>query len=81
MENIKIASYPEQVLNASIIIMSHTSSFPDISKLITKNDDYKQEQISEGSLEINNKEEQRDTSGLVQEILNRFPGSTATELL
>jgi DNA polymerase-3 subunit gamma/tau len=87
MENIKMASYPEQVLNASIIIMSHTSSFQDISKLIIKDDkDHKEEPIPEKLLEVNDMEEQGDTSGgdaggLVQEILNRFPGSTVTELL
>jgi DNA polymerase-3 subunit gamma/tau len=82
-ENIKIASHPEQVLNASIVIMSYTSSFPDISKLIIKNDDgHKQESAPERSLEIiDGKEAREDTSALVQEILNRFPGSTVTELL
>jgi hypothetical protein len=85
MENIKMAAHPEQVLNASIVIMSHTSSFPDINKLIIKNlDDQEsqQEPISEKLLETQYKKgEQENTNKLVQDILSRFPGSSVTEIL
>jgi DNA polymerase-3 subunit gamma/tau len=84
LENIKMASHPEQVLNAAIVRMSYTSSFPDISKLMIKNNDncdYKQEPVSEKSFEMKDKDEQENTNSLIQDILSRFPGSTVTELL
>ncbi len=79
-ENLRNASFPEYVLSAAVVILSHTASFPDIEQLMIKenpsevpNNFSKIEQILGDKITP-----KPDTSNeLVSNILSKFPGSTA----
>ncbi len=81
-ENLKNASFPEYVLSATVIILSKTASFPDIERLMIN------ERAPEQPTNLSKVEQilgekitpKPDTSKeLVNNILNKFPGSTARE--
>lgn len=86
-QNIKTSQYPEQILKAAIVIMSYTSSFPDIDKLVVE------EQAPSASTSRTIEKQQpsdffkkipitspEDKNKLVNDILKYFPGSEVTEL-
>ena len=74
-ENLKNASFPEYVLSAAVVILAQTASFPDIEKLM----------IREKPVEVSNNFEKitmksNTSQELVDNILNKFPGSIAHEV-
>lgn len=82
-DNLKNASFPEYVLSAAVVILAHTASFPDIEQLMIK------ETPAETAATLSRVEQilgekvspKSDTSKeLVDNILNKFPGSTAHEV-
>lgn len=82
-ENLKNASFPEYVLSAAIVILSHTASFPDIEELMIKSSPVensatfsKVEQIL-GTRVTPKPDTSRD---LIDNILDKFPGSTIREV-
>ena len=87
-ENMKNAAYPKYVLNATIVILSHTASFPNIEQLIINS--HKATSISAEKPAIAGKieailGEQVDvkpdgSKELVENILNKFPGSVARDV-
>lgn len=90
-ENLKNSSYPEYVFNAIVVILAHTASFPSIENLMIKEDKISSN-VSRETLKndltgkvggIINKElvlEKDNSKELIGNILNRFPGSTVTEI-
>lgn len=91
-ENLKNSSYPEYIFNAIVVILSHTAAFPNIENLMINSQNIKPDTTESQALktpltkkleniindEVNIK---RDTSKeLINNILNKFPGSTATEI-
>ena len=88
-ENMKNAAYPKYVLNATIVILSHTASFPNIEQLIIK-DSHKTTSTSAEKPAIAGKieailGEQVDvkpdgSKELVENILNKFPGAVARDV-
>lgn len=84
-QNIKMAQYPEQILNAAIVIMSHTSSFPAVENLIAKDDpnisNSRNPTIQQVSDLITSSETSpNNNEKLISDILKYFPGSSVTEL-
>ena len=82
-ENLKNASFPEYVLTAAVVILAHTASFPDIEKLMIK------ESPAETSATFSKVEKilgekitpkPDNSQALVDNILNKFPGSTTHEV-
>jgi DNA polymerase III gamma/tau subunit len=71
-ENMKDSDYPEHILNAAIIIMSHTSSFPKIEDLMID----KVEEMPGDKVQIAN----NDSNNLINNVLNKFPGATVSEI-
>lgn len=90
-ENMKNTAYPKYVLNAAIIILAHTASFPNIEELMIKNSP---NSISEDKptpkTQIAGKVEEilgekvkvktDNSSNLIGDILNKFPGAIASEI-
>ncbi|MDR3031135.1 MAG: DNA polymerase III subunit gamma/tau [Holosporales bacterium] len=91
-ENMKYSPYPEYVLNATVVILAYTASFPEIGNLIIKdnqdtngNPNYGKKQTNLATKVENmvgEKIEVREDSSrkFVQEILGKFPGSKAIEI-
>jgi DNA polymerase-3 subunit gamma/tau len=68
-ENLKNAHFPEYVLNATVIILSITSSFQNIEEMMINNDNPNV---------IPSKSDK--TNEVIDSILNKFPGSVASEV-
>lgn len=89
-ENMKNALYPKYVLNAAIVILSHTASFPNIEDLMLNETETQNKQQAPEKPAIANKVEailgekvniKTDNSKeLVGSILNKFPGSVARDV-
>lgn len=93
-ENMKNSSYPEHVLNAAIVILAHTASFPNIEDLMIKGgssqnntpslNETKKPEIAKKIEEITgnkiNVVPPSKSNELVSNILNKFPGSIASEI-
>ncbi|MDR1390829.1 MAG: DNA polymerase III subunit gamma/tau [Holosporales bacterium] len=83
-ESMKDAFYPECVLNAAIIILSYTASFPDIDKLMLKETSSKNQLVQKVGeilgekpiLETISKNENK----LIDTVLKKFPGANLTEI-
>jgi DNA polymerase-3 subunit gamma/tau len=80
-ENMKSASYPEQVLNAAVIILAHTSSFSNIEDLMInnqkttfKNDNNLSDDVAKNSDQVNKSKQ------LISDLLTKFPGTSATNI-
>ncbi|MBR1479466.1 MAG: DNA polymerase III subunit gamma/tau [Alphaproteobacteria bacterium] len=74
-ENMKNSAYPKYVLNAAIIILAHTASFPDIEKLMVK-----VRPEDETAAQQENAIAQDNSKRLINDVLNKFPGSVAREV-
>lgn len=82
-ENLKNASFPEYVLSAAVVILSYTASFPDIEKLMIKSSPVENSAtFSKVEQIIGSKVTPKpDTSKeLIDNILDKFPGSTVREV-
>ncbi len=90
-ENMKNAAYPKYVLNAAIIILAHTASFPNIEELMIKNSPGSvsenkpapKTQIVEKVEEILGEKvtvKTDNSNKLIGNILNKFPGAIASEI-
>lgn len=91
-ENLKNASYPEHIFNAIVVILAHTASFPNIENLMIKEENEQFQETSSNTLKtdlsekvggILNKEivlKKDNSKELIGNILNRFPGSSVTEI-
>ncbi|MDR1488709.1 MAG: DNA polymerase III subunit gamma/tau [Holosporales bacterium] len=87
---IKITEYPEQVLNAAIVIMSHTASFPSIESLMIKDTNEESKDDNTSSSNVDNKQvlssikpnvnNNNNKSKIIEDILGRFPGSIVSEI-
>ena len=93
-ESMKVTQYPDHVLNATIVILAHTASFPDIGELMIGDENAKSENenisLSKKQSSLINKVEdiigkkveiKEDSSKkVIQDVLNRFPGSVMNEI-
>ena len=83
-ENLRNASFPEYVLNAAVVILAQTASFPDISKLMIKNiESDKNKTFNEVEKILGEKvmASQDSSRNVLDNVLNKFPGSVAKEVL
>ncbi|MDR0630674.1 MAG: AAA family ATPase, partial [Holosporales bacterium] len=67
-ENMKNSNIPEHILNAAIIITSHTASFPSIEKLMLKDQNIPSSKTTNSENKFAN------------EVLNTFPGSISNDI-
>jgi DNA polymerase-3 subunit gamma/tau len=79
LSNVKNSSYPDQALNAAIIIVAYTASFPSIEDLmihekIADKPQQKEPIASDVSRFVD------DKNKLVADLLKRFPGSIVSEI-
>lgn len=89
-ENMKNALYPKYVLNAAIVILSHTASFSNIESLMINETETQSKQQASEKPAIANKVEEilgekvsikpDNSKELVGSILNKFPGSVARDV-
>lgn len=89
-ENMKNTLYPKYVLNAAIVILSHTASFSNIESLIINETETQSKQQASEKPAIANKVEEilgekvsikpDNSKELVGSILNKFPGSVARDV-
>lgn len=86
IQNIKTAPYPEQVLKAAVVIMSHTASFPDIDKLVlhehssaVKPQENIKQQVSD-LIKATENSSTKDEKQLINNILKYFPDSSVKNL-
>lgn len=94
-KNMRMSFHPEHVLNAAIIIMSYTSSFPSIEDIEIKDEDVshknndiilskKQNNLASKVEDIiGGKVEISDdsqTNNLIKDVLQKFKGAVATDL-
>jgi DNA polymerase-3 subunit gamma/tau len=80
LRNIRYGSYSEHVLQAAIVIMSHTSSFSSVIDLMNAKD-YTTNSCPTEHVTVNNiKKNDADNSQLIKRVLQKFPGSIVTEI-
>ena len=90
-KNMKQASFPSQVFNATVIIMALTASFPSIESLMIneENINHNTKELSTDKNKFTSKIEdiigkkieiQKDNTKIIDDILKKFSGSTATEI-
>ena len=83
-ENLRNASFPEYVLNATVVILSQTASFPDISKLMIKNTEADKNKTFNDVEKILGEKvtASHDSSrDVLDNVLSKFQGSVAKEVL
>jgi DNA polymerase-3 subunit gamma/tau len=80
-ENMRETSYPEYVLNAAIVVLAHTSSFPNIEELMIKNpktpesdDNFDKGGLNASTTQVNKSKQ------LIDDLLTKFPGASATDI-
>ena len=86
-DNMKNAVYPKYVLNAAIVILSHTASFPNIEQLMldgsSENSQTSKSATASRVESIIGSEvnvEADKSKELIGSVLNKFPGSVAREV-
>ena len=91
-ETIKNSTHPEFILNAAIVIMAHTASFPKIDSLMIKDTENNviNTQSTNNQSKLASKLESimgekvqplnDQKSKLIENVLEKFPGATITEI-
>jgi DNA polymerase-3 subunit gamma/tau len=77
-ENMKNALHPEHILNATIIILAYTASFPNIDDLLIMDHDTESHKHIINNQQISST--QTSNEKLVSDILNKFSGVVAYKI-